>query len=143
MDDTTELNPLALNNQLCFPLYVASREVTRLYKPFLDPLNLTYPQYVTMMALWEKDQVKVGDLGRRLRLDSATLTPLLKRLETQGYLSRRRSETDERAVVISLTDEGRSLRERALEVPSCVAGCLNVTPEEALQLKSLLEKLIG
>lgn len=143
MDDTADLNPLALNNQLCFPLYVASREVTRLYKPFLDPLKLTYPQYVTMMALWEKDHVKVGDLGRRLRLDSATLTPLLKRLETQGYLSRKRSETDERAVVVSLTDEGRSLRERALEVPACVAGCLNVTPEEALQLKSLLEKLIG
>lgn len=136
-------NPLSLDNQLCFPLYAASRELIRLYKPFLDPLDLTYPQYVTMMALWERDEVKVGELGARLHLDSATLTPLLKRLEAHGYVSRQRSPLDERAVIVSLTDEGRALRERALSVPSCIAGCLAISPEEGMQLKELLEKLIA
>ena len=84
-DTVEEFNPLALENQLCFPLYAASRELTRNYKPFLDPLGLTYPQYVTMMALWEQDGMKVGELGTRLHLDSATLTPLLKKLEAKGY----------------------------------------------------------
>ena len=130
-------DPLSLDNQLCFPLYAASRELIRLYKPFLDPLDLTYPQYVTMMALWEHDGVKVGELGTRLHLDSATLTPLLKRLEAHGYVRRPRS------VIVSLTDEGRELRERALSVPPCIAGCLSISPEEAMQLKALLEKLIA
>ncbi|MBQ9315393.1 MAG: MarR family transcriptional regulator [Atopobiaceae bacterium] len=136
-------DPLSLDNQLCFPLYAASRELIRLYKPFLDPLDLTYPQYVTMMALWEHDGVKVGELGTRLHLDSATLTPLLKRLEAHGYVRRQRSPLDERAVIVSLTDEGRELRERALSVPPCIAGCLSISPEEAMQLKALLEKLIA
>ena len=140
--DSTSFNPLSLDNQLCFPLYAASRELIRLYKPFLDPLKLTYPQYVTMMALWEHDGVKVGELGARLHLDSATLTPLLKRLEAHGYLQRKRSELDERAVIVSLTDDGRALRERALDVPKCIASCISLEPEEALQLKQLLEKLI-
>lgn len=143
MAQTDDFNPLSLDNQLCFPLYAASRELIRLYKPFLDPLKLTYPQYVTMMALWENDQVKVSELGSKVDLDSATLTPLLKRLEAQGYVSRRRSEADERAVIVSLTEEGHALRERALSVPSCVASCIALTPEEGLQLKQLLEKLIA
>ena len=138
-----EFDPLSLDNQLCFPLYAASRELTRHYKPFLDPLGLTYPQYVTMMALWEHDEVKVGELGERLHLDSATLTPLLKRLEAHGYVSRRRSAADERAVIVSLTDEGRQLREQALEVPGCIAACISMTPEEGLELKRLLEKLLA
>ena len=143
MSETShEFNPLSLDNQLCFPLYAASRELTRHYKPFLDPLGLTYPQYVTMMALWEHDQVKVGELGERVHLDSATLTPLLKRLEAHGYVTRTRSLADERAVIVSLTDEGRALRERALSVPSCIAACISMEPEEAIQLKVLLEKLI-
>lgn len=136
-------DPLGLDNQLCFPLYAASRELTRSYKPFLDPLGLTYPQYVTMMALWEHDGMKVGELGVRLHLDSATLTPLLKRLEARGYLQRRRSEVDERAVIVTLTDEGRQLRERALEVPHCIAGQIALKPEEGLELKRLLEKLLA
>ncbi|MDI9590907.1 MAG: MarR family transcriptional regulator [Acidobacteriota bacterium] len=140
---TQEFDPLCLDNQLCFPLYAASRELTRRYKPFLDPLGLTYPQYVTMMALWERDEVKVGELGERVHLDSATLTPLLKRLEARGYVTRRRSAADERAVIVSLTDEGRQLRERALEVPSCIAGCVALSPEEGAQLKELLERLIA
>jgi DNA-binding MarR family transcriptional regulator len=96
-----------------------------------------------MMALWEHDEVKVGELGERVHLDSATLTPLLKRLEAHGYVSRKRSTADERAVIVSLTDEGRTLRERALSVPSCIAGCISMEPEEAIQLKALLEKLIA
>jgi len=142
-DLPADFNPLGLDNQLCFPLYAASRELIRQYKPFLDPLDLTYPQYVTMMALWEQDQVKVGELGARLHLDSATLTPLLKRLESHGYLQRKRSEQDERAVIVSLTDEGRALREKALSVPGCIASCISLEPQEALQLKQLLEKLIA
>lgn len=141
-DQAQGLDPLALDNQLCFPLYVASRELTRHYKPFLDPLDLTYPQYITMMSLWEQDKVKVGELGGRLHLDSATLTPLLKRLEAHGYITRRRSASDERAVIVSLTDEGRKLRDRAIDVPSCIAACIALSPEEGHQLKELLEKLM-
>ena len=138
----TEFDPLALNNQLCFPLYVASKELTRRYKPFLDPLGLTYTQYVTMMALWEQDGLPVKDLGARLYLDSATLTPLLKRLEGHGYVSRRRSEADERSVIISLTDEGRALRKRALKVPRCMGECIHMDAADALALKDLLAKFL-
>lgn len=138
-----EFNPLALENQLCFPLYAASKELTRRYKPFLDPLDLTYTQYVTMMALWEQDELPVKELGKRLYLDSATLTPLLKRLEAHGYVARERSKEDERSVIISLTDEGRALRTKALDVPRCMSGCIHMSPEDALQLKTLLEKLLA
>lgn len=133
---------LALDNQLCFPLYAASKELTRRYKPFLDPLCLTYTQYVAMMALWEQDGVAVKDLGKRLYLDSATLTPLLKRLESHGYVLRQRSKEDERSVLIYLTDEGRALREKALEVPKCIGGCVHMDRNDALQLKALLEQLL-
>ena len=136
-------DPLSLDNQLCFPLYAASKELTRRYKPFLDPLGLTYTQYVAMMALWEHDSVSVKDLGKRLYLDSATLTPLLKRLESHGYVTRTRSPEDERSVIIELTDDGRALRERALEVPGCIGSCIRMEPEEATQLKALLEKLLS
>ena len=138
----TDFNPLALENQLCFPLYGASKEITRRYKPFLDPLGLTYTQYVAMMVLWEHDGITVGELGSKLYLDSATLTPLLKRLEAHGFVRRERSHEDERAVIVTLTDEGRALRERALEVPYCMAGCLEISPEDATELKMLLEKLL-
>ena len=137
-----EFDPLALENQLCFPLYAASKELTRQYKPFLDPLGLTYTQYVAMMALWAKDGITVGELGRKLYLDSATLTPLLKRLEAHGYVRRERSKDDERAVIVTLTDEGRALRGRAENVPFCMANCVKITPEEAVQLKALLQKLL-
>lgn len=137
-----EFNPLALDNQLCFPLYAASKEVTRRYKPFLDPLGLTYTQYVTMMALWEKDGVSVKELGKRLYLDSATLTPLLKRLEAHGYIMRQRSKEDERSVTISLTQEGRDLRDKALEVPKGIGSCIRMEPQDAMQLKALLGKLL-
>ena len=136
-------DPLSLDNQLCFPLYAASKELTRRYKPFLDPLGLTYTQYVAMMALWEHDGISVKDLGKRLYLDSATLTPLLKRLESHGYVTRTRSQEDERSVIIKLTDDGRALRERALAVPGCIGGCIHMEPEDAVQLKALLEKLLS
>ena len=136
------VNPLALENQLCFPLYAASKELTRRYKPLLDPLGLTYTQYVTMMALWEQDGIPVKELGRRVYLDSATLTPLLKRLEARGYVRRERSQVDERSVIISLTEEGRTLRERALTVPVQMGNCLHMEPEDAMQLKALLEQLL-
>ena len=139
---STDVNPLALENQLCFPLYAASKELTRRYKPFLDPLGLTYTQYVTMMALWEQDGVPVKDLGKRLYLDSATLTPLLKRLESHGYVVRQRSKEDERSVIISLTSKGKELRAQALDVPRCIGGCINMDVEDALKLKSLLEELL-
>lgn len=138
-----DFDPLALENQLCFPLYAASKELTRRYKPFLDPLGLTYTQYVTMMALWGHDGVTVGELGSRLYLDSATLTPLLKRLEAHGYVDRKRSAQDEREVIVSLTDKGRELRYKAVSVPYCMAGCIGISPEDAIQLKALLEKLLS
>lgn len=137
-----DYNPLALENQLCFPLYAASKELTRQYKPLLDPLGLTYTQYVAMMALWERDGITVGELGAKLYLDSATLTPLLKRLESHGYVRRERSKEDERSVIVTLTDEGRNLREKAVDVPFCMAGCLKLAPEEALELKRLLTKVL-
>ncbi|MBR3226209.1 MAG: MarR family transcriptional regulator [Atopobiaceae bacterium] len=143
LEQPTSYDPLALDNQLCFPLYAASKELTRRYKPFLDPLGLTYTQYVTMMALWEQDNIPVKDLGKRLYLDSATLTPLLKRLEAHGYVTRQRSKEDERSVLISLTPEGKQLRERALDVPRCMGGCINIDPKDALRLKQLLEKLLA
>jgi DNA-binding MarR family transcriptional regulator len=140
---TDQFNPLLLENQLCFPLYAASKEVTKRYKPFLDPLGLTYTQYIVMMALWEHDNVAVRELGDRVLLDSATLTPLLKRLESRGYITRTRSEVDERSVIIALTDEGRDLRERALSVPKSLGGCIHLEKEEATALKQLLEKLLA
>ena len=138
-----EFDPLALENQLCFPLYAASKELTRRYKPFLDPLGLTYTQYVTMMALWEKDDIPVKAPGERLYLDSATLTPLLKRLEAHGYVVRERSKEDERSVLITLTDEGRALREKALDIPRCIGGCIRMEADEARELKRLLERMLA
>lgn len=142
-DPPAAFDPLALDNQLCFPLYAASKEVTRRYKPFLDPLGLTYTQYIAMMALWEKDGVTVKELGKRLYLDSATLTPLLKRLESHGYIERRRSAKDERSVIVTLTDKGRDLRNDALEVPQGMSGCIRLDPQDALELKALLQKMLA
>ena len=110
-------DPLLLDNQLCFALYVCSKEIIRKYKPFLDPLGLTYTSYITMMALWEKDNVNVKELGSHLYLDSGTLTPILKKLEKQGYIRRQRSKEDERNVVIHLTKQGLELKDKCMEVP--------------------------
>lgn len=136
-------NSLRLENQLCFPLYAASREVIKQYRPWLDALELTYTQYVAMMVLWERRSISVKELGQRLFLDSGTLTPVLKSLEAKGFLTRRRSPEDERVLIAELTDEGQALQDRALSVPGHVAACIKLTPEEAVQLYQLLYKVIG
>jgi DNA-binding MarR family transcriptional regulator len=132
---------LRLDLQLCFALYTSGNLMGRLYRPLLDPLGLTYPQYLAMMALWETAPQTVGALGRRLGLDSGTLTPLFKRLEKAGYIVRRRDPEDERRVLIDLTDEGRALRERAAVIPLAVICQLPLKPEEAMALKDLLTRL--
>ena len=134
---------LKIENQLCFPLYVCSKEIVKKYKPFLDKYDLTYTQYITMLILWEYNELNVKELGNRLFLDSGTLTPLLKKLESKGYIERVRSSKDERNLIIRLTKEGNKLKERIIDVPENVSKCVNLNEEEALQLYKLLYKLIG
>lgn len=134
---------LELDRQLCFPLYAASRAMIRSYAPSLDAVGLTYPQYLTMLALWEADgSATVGELGRRLHLDSGTLTPLLKRLETAGYVERRRDASDERRVIIDLTAAGADLQERVADVPATVAGRLDLSPTDGATLHALLHRVL-
>jgi len=132
---------LRLDNQLCFALYAASGLVTRAYRPLLEPLGLTYPQYLVMMALWERAPRTVKDLGQALDLDSGTLTPLLKRLETAGFVTRRRDAEDERRVQIELTAAGEALRERAAEVPAALACQLHLPLDEIVGLRATLQDL--
>ena len=134
---------LLLDNQLCFPLYAASRRIIRLYRPVLDPLGLTYTQYITLLALWERDGETVKALGERLFLDSGTLTPLLKKLEVQGLIRRDRSRHDERNVLIRLTAEGSALKTRAAEVPVKIASCVNLSMPDARELHRLLHLLLA
>lgn len=138
---------LQLDNQLCFALYSASLAMTKLYKPVLDELGLTYPQYLAMLVLWERDGVTVSELGERLFLDSGTLTPLLKRLESAGLVSRIRDAMDERRVHITLTAAGRKLKAKAAKVPGCVLAAAQCPLPEVLQLtrqiRSLRERLAG
>ncbi|MBQ1902401.1 MAG: MarR family transcriptional regulator [Lachnospiraceae bacterium] len=133
---------LRLENQLCFPLYACSKEIVRKYKPFLDKLDLTYTQYITMLVLWEKKEMNVKEIGEALFLDSGTLTPLLKKLEKKGYVSRSRSKEDERSINVSITPEGETLREKALSVPVEMGECVKLTPEEVETLYNLLYKLL-
>ncbi len=133
---------LKLENQLCFPLYACAKEVVRKYKPYLDPLGLTYTQYITMMVMWEHKNIAVKDIGARLYLDSGTLTPVLKKLETLGYVRRVRSQEDERSVNIELTEEGLALKERAAGVPAQISSCISLEPAEAMQLYQLLYKIL-
>ena len=135
---------LRLENQLCFPLYACAREVVKAYRPHLDGLGLTYTQYITMMVLWEEGKVSVRDLGRKLHLDSGTLTPLLKKLESKGYLKRERSTVDERVVIACITEEGRKLKRAAAKIPQAMAKEITDFPmEDAQELYRLLYKLIG
>ncbi len=133
---------LRLEQQLCFPLYACARETIKLYTPLLDQLDLTYTQYIAMMVLWEKRSVTVKEMGEALFLDSGTLTPLLKKMEAKGLLTRRRSSEDERSLIVTLTDSGLALRERAVEVPSQMARCVNLAPEEQQELCRLLNKML-
>lgn len=134
---------LKLENQLCFPLYACARRVVNLYEPYFKPLGITYTQYIVFLVLWEKESVCVGELSKKLFLDSGTLTPLLKKLEKEGYVERRRSEDDERKVIVSLTEKGRELEASAADIPHKVGSCVNLSPEESYTLYMLLYKIIN
>ena len=138
-----DFDPLKLENQLCFPLYAASKELVRRYKPHLDKLDLTYTQYIAMMVMWEHKTISLKELGRYLFLDSGTLTPLLKKLEAKGYVVRERSHEDERNLIVQITDEGMRLKEKAAVVPECMGRCIPLSPEEADALYTILYKILG
>lgn len=142
-EQTTGFDSLRLDCQLCFPLYVCAKEIVRKYKPHLDEIDLTYTQYLAMMVLWERREINVRDLGRILTLDSGTLTPLLKKLEQKGYLTRVRDKRDERCLDVSLTEKGEKLKESAACIPEKVASCLGLSPEEAGTLHALLRKILA
>ncbi|PYG87113.1 DNA-binding MarR family transcriptional regulator [Ruminiclostridium sufflavum DSM 19573] len=134
---------LRLKNQLCFPLYACSREVIKKYKPFLDAVGLTYTQYIAMLVLWEVKSINVKALGDQLYLDSGTLTPLLKKMELQGLVKRRRDTKDERNVIVTITKQGEKLKEQASEIPSKISECVSLSPDDAKMLYQLLYKLLG
>ena len=139
----SKYDALKLENQLCFPLYACSKEIIRLYKPFLDRVGLTYTQYITMMVLWEKKSLTVKALGTELYLDSGTLTPLLKKLEEKGLVDRRRSEEDERNLIVTITEKGEALKESAVTIPGSMVKCIDLAPEEAVELYRILYKVLA
>lgn len=134
---------IKLDNQLCFSLYATSREIIKLYKPFLDKFNLTYTQYVAMLVLWEDEKSTVKEIGKRLHLDSGTLTPLLKKIESMGLIKRYRDVNDDRVVIVELTQQGRLLKDQVTEVPREMACKINMTMERALELKKDLDELLN
>lgn len=134
---------LKLENQLCFPLYACAKEVVRMYKPFLDELDLTYTQYIALMVLWEHKEISVKELGEYLYLDSGTLTPVLKKLEQKGYIGRCRSKKDERVLVVTLTDKGEELKKQAVQVPYQIGKCICLEQEEAVMLHGILHKILN
>ena len=134
---------MKLANQLCFPLYAASRNVIGLYTPHLKSLGLTYTQYIVFLVLWERDGCTVGELCEKLMLDNGTISPLLKKMQEAGYIQRTRSPSDDRVVVITLTEAGRALQEKAKDVPVQVAACIDLTPEKAQTLYALLYELLN
>lgn len=133
---------LKLDNQLCFALYACSREVTKLYKPILDKLNITYTQYISLLVLWEKDNITVKEMGKKLHLDSGTLTPLLKKLESMNLVTRNRDTIDERNVYVTLTQRGIELKKLAIEIPSEILCSTGLTLENALLLKANINSLL-
>jgi len=137
-----EYDILKLENQMCFPLYACAKEVVRRYKPFLDELELTYTQYIALMIIWEYRQINVKQLGKYLYLDSGTLTPLLKKLEKRGLILRARSEEDERNLLVTVTDKGLALRDKAIDVPIKMAQCMNLQIDEVKTLYRLLYKIL-
>lgn len=149
MDETKKNEPedqyeaLRLKNQLCFPLYAASREIVKRYTPYLKPLGITYTQYITLMVLWEERKLRVGDLGKKLYLDTGTLTPLLKKMEEAGLVERTRSAADERVVEVRITDKGMGLREKAKDIPGELRCCVTLSDSEAGELYRLLYTLIN
>ena len=141
--DIQNYDALKIENQLCFPLYAASRSIIRRYKPFLDELDLTYTQYITMLVLWEHERLTVKELGAELYLDSGTLTPLLKKLEEKGLINRNRSTLDERNLIVTLTPAGIAMKDRALDVHHGMTQLVTLSHEEACTLYHLLYKLLG
>ena len=137
-----EYEALKLDNQLCFPLYARARGVVRLYTPYLNELGITYTQFITLMVLWEKGDVPIKELTGRLFLDTGTMTPLLRKMEQNGLITRTRSKEDERVVMISLTDKGRALRDQAASIPAAVGSCIDLPQEEAIQLYQTLYKIL-
>ena len=134
---------LKLDNQLCFPLYAISKEIVRRYTPFLNEIDLTYTQYIAMMVMWEHREMSVKELGKKLLLDSGTLTPLLKTLEKKELVTRVRSKEDERFLVVSITDKGMKLREKAVDIPAKIGGCVQLSKEDAVQFYATLRKLLS
>ena len=134
--------PLKLSSQLCFPLYACSRETIKLYKPWLDEIGLTYTQYITMMVLWEHHSMTVKELGQELYLDSGTLTPLLKKLEEKGLVTRRRSDRDERNLIVTITEAGEAMKDRALHIPFEMSKCITLPKDEVRELYRMLHKLL-
>ena len=143
MSENERYEALRLDNQLCFPLYACAKEIVRRYKPFLDEIDLTYTQYIVMMVLWEEREINVKELGSRLYLDSGTLTPVLKRLEQKGLITRQRDDKDERVLIVSITKEGDGLQDKAVEIPIKMAGCVSLEPQDAAELYGLLHKLLA
>lgn len=137
------LKQLKLENQICFPLYVIAKEITGLYRPFLDELDMTYSQYLVMMVLWENDGLTVSHIGDKLFLDSGTLTPLLKRLETKGFIVRKRKKEDERVVEAFLTEVGKQLQQKACEIPKKIQQKIGIEPEDLIQLKDTIQKILS
>ncbi|GGR66789.1 DNA-binding MarR family transcriptional regulator [Nocardioides luteus] len=143
-NDLSEIeNPLALDQQVCFGLAVAARSVIALYRPLLEPMGLTHPQYLVMLALWEEESLRVSELGRKVQLDPGTLSPLLKRLEAQGYLRRERNRSDERSLAVVLTDQGRALRDDAEKIPPAIVERLGMDVEELMELHRRLLDVIA
>lgn len=143
IQNDTGFESICLRNQICFPLYACAKEVIRQYRRPLEALDLTYTQYIVMMVLWEQGDMTESELGHTVRLDSGTLTPLLKRLEKQGLIVRTHPESNERKLFLSLTEAGKALRERALDVPGQMRGCIHLPTEELKQLKTLLDKALS
>ncbi|QOY60640.1 MarR family winged helix-turn-helix transcriptional regulator [Thermophilibacter immobilis] len=141
-DEEDPYASLRLDNQLCFPLYAAAKEVVRRYKPLLTALDLTYTQYIAMMVMWELGETNVSELGARLYLDSGTLTPLLRKLEEKGYVRRQRGEKDGRELRVSLTEEGLALRDRALSVPRELAGYIELPRQDLIELRRILRAFL-
>ena len=143
--DNARLDCMKIEEQLCFPLYACSKEIVRKYKPFLDELGLTYTQYITMIVLWEKKETNVKELGEKLYLDSGTLTPLLKKLESKGYITRKRSTADERNLLVKITEEGMGLGEKAKDIPERILKAIGLDQEEVSKLHEvtydILERL--
>ncbi|MCB2309911.1 MarR family transcriptional regulator [Clostridium tagluense] len=134
--------PLKLDNQLCFALYACSREITKLYKPALDKLGITYTQYISLLVLWEKDNITVKEMGKKLHLDSGTLTPLLKKLECMELVNRTRDTVDERKVFVKLTEKGIELKEMAIEIPNRILCSTGLTLQSAELLKENITSLL-